>query len=91
MTAAGSTVEIRRYRIPSGQRALKAQRIEGGAALIDVPVDHDDRVYLVDRHVEDPAELQGLAHEYAQHSQACGMPAVLASLRRAGALADAIL
>jgi hypothetical protein len=29
MTAAGTTVELKRYRIPDGERALKALCIEG--------------------------------------------------------------
>jgi hypothetical protein len=32
------------HRIPTGERALNAQRIAGRVAVIDVPVDHDDRV-----------------------------------------------
>jgi hypothetical protein len=88
MTAAGSTVELTRYRIPSGERALRAQRIDGRVAVMDVPVDHDDRVYLVERHIESQRELQGLAAEYAQRSEACGIPAVLAVLRTADELAQ---
>ena len=83
MSTAGPTVELGRYRIPTGQRALHAQRIDGRVALIDVPVDHDDRVYLVERHVMSQAELDGLAHEYTRHSVACGVPAILATLRSA--------
>ena len=33
MTPAGRTVELRRYRIPSGERALQAQRIDGRVAF----------------------------------------------------------
>jgi hypothetical protein len=83
VTAAGQTVEFGRYRIPTGQRALHAQRIDGRVALIDVPVGHDDRVYLVERHVTSEAELDGLAHEYTRHSEACGIPAILATLHSA--------
>ena len=90
MTPAGKTVELTRYRIPSGQRALQAQRIDGRVAVMDVPVDHDDRVYLVERHVESQAELQGLAAEYAQRSETCGLPAILATLRTADELVDAL-
>jgi hypothetical protein len=78
MTAAGRVVELRRYRIPAGERALKAQRIDGRVAVMDVPVDHDDRVYLVERHLHSQRELEGLATEYTQRSQACGIPAILA-------------
>lgn len=83
MTAAGKTVELARYRIPRGERALQAQRIDGRVALMDVPVDHDDRVYLIERHVTSKAELDGLADEYTRHSEACGLPAILATLRSA--------
>jgi len=79
MSTAGQTVELRRYRIPAGQRAVHAQRIDGRVAVIDVPVDHPDRVYLIERHVHSYAELTGLADEYAQHSEACQMPAILAT------------
>ena len=90
MTTAGRTVELTRYRIPAGERALNAQRIDGRVAVIDVPVDHDDRVYLVERHVESQAELQGLAAEYAQHSETCGIPAILATPRTADELVDTL-
>ncbi len=79
MSTAGQTVELRRYRIPAGQRAVHAQRIDGRVAVIDVPVDHPDRVYLIERHVCSYDELTGLADEYAQHSEACRMPAILAT------------
>ncbi len=78
MTPAGRIVELRRYRIPAGERALQAQRIDGRVAVIDVPVDHDDRVYLVERHIESKADLDGLAAEYAAHSEACGRPGAIA-------------
>ena len=83
MTPAGKTVELTRYRIPNGQRALQAQRIDGRVAVTDVPVDHDDRVYLVERHIESQAELHALAAEYAQRSETCGLPAIIATLRSA--------
>jgi hypothetical protein len=88
MTPAGRIVELRRYRIPAGQRALKAQRIDGRVAVMDVPVDHDDRVYLVERHITSERELTGLADEYAQRSETCGIPAVLAVLHTADELAE---
>ncbi|MDP8968651.1 MAG: hypothetical protein M3N04_08625 [Actinomycetota bacterium] len=90
MTPAGRIVELRRYRIPAGERCLKAQRIDGRVAVIDVPVDHADRVYLVERHVASKAELEGLATEYVQHSEAQGVPAIRATLRSASDVVDAI-
>lgn len=90
MTPAGRIVQLRSYRIPAGQRALNAQRIDGRVAVIDVPVDHDDHVYLVERHLESQRELQGLADEYAARSEACGIPAIVATLHSVDKLADAI-
>jgi hypothetical protein len=91
MTSAGRIVELARYRIPAGERALQAQRIDGRVAVMDVPVDHDDRVYLVERHIHSKTELQGLAAEYTAHSQACGQPAAIAHRRVADDLADVIV
>ncbi len=73
MTPAGRLVELRRYRIPAGERTIKAQRIAGRIAVIDVPVDHADRVYLIERHIQNQAELQGVADAYAQHSETVGV------------------
>lgn len=89
MTTAGRMVELRRYRIPAGERAVKAQRIDGRVAVMDVPVSYDDRVYLVERHLPSQAELEGLASEYAQRSETMGQPAILATLRTAAELVDA--
>jgi len=55
-----------------------------------VPVDHDDHVYLVERHVPSQAELQALATEYAQRSETCGIPAILTTLGTAAELVDAL-
>jgi len=90
MTPAGRIVELKRYRIPAGQRAINAQRVDGRVALMDVPVDHADRVYLIERHIASQAELQGVVDAYAEHSEAAGVPAILATLRTAGELADAL-
>ena len=76
MSTAGKIVELRRYRIPAGERAVRAQRIDGRVAVTDVPVDYPDRVYLVERHVHSYAELQSLADEYAHDSQTRGHPAI---------------
>jgi hypothetical protein len=90
MTPAGRIVEVKRYRIPAGERAIKAQRIAGRVAVMDVPVDHADRVYLIERHVQSQAELHGVADAYAQHSETAGIPAILATLRTADELADTL-
>jgi hypothetical protein len=75
---AGQRVELRRYRITAGQRSLIAQRIDGRVAVFDVPVDHDGRVYLVERHVTLLAELTGICAAYAEHSHQADRPAIVA-------------
>ena len=60
MTAAGDRRELARYQLPEGIRAVVAQRIDGRVAISDVPIDHADRVYLIERHVHSQAELAGL-------------------------------
>ena len=71
-TTAGRRVEQARYRIPAGTRALYAQRIDGRVALVDAPIDHDDRVLLIERHVESLAELDGIVAAYVEHSTQAG-------------------
>lgn len=89
-TPAGQRVEQARYRIPAGQRALYAQRIDGRVALVDAPVDHHAPVLLVERHVESLAELRGLVAAYIEHSLMAGQPAELASRQRVAQLAEEV-
>jgi hypothetical protein len=74
MTAAGKQRELARYQLPEGTRAVVAQRIDERVAISDVPVDHADRVYLIERHVHSQAELAGLVQAYVEHSQQAGFP-----------------
>ena len=90
MTAAGKQRELARYRLPEGTRAVVAQRINGRVAISDVPVDHADRVYLIERHVNSQAELAGLVQAYVEHSQQAGCPAVVAQRRHLDDLVDAV-
>jgi hypothetical protein len=85
---AGQRVELQRYRITSGERALIAQRIDGRVAVVDVPLDHEDRVYLVERHVTSQAELAGICAAYAEHSEHTDRPAVIAQRDLFDRLAD---
>ena len=75
MTPAGRRVELARYRITAGQRALYAQRIDGRVAVVDVPIDH---AHLVERHVHSRAELSELTAAYCAHSQDADQPAIVA-------------
>ena len=90
MTAAGARRELARYQLPEGTRAVVAQRIDGRVAISDVPVDHADRVYLIERHVYSQAELAGLVAAYVEHSRQAGCPAVIAQRRQLDELADAV-
>ena len=90
MTAAGKQGELARYQLPEGTRAVVAQRIDGRVAISDVPVDHSDRVYLIERHVHSQAELTGLVQAYVEHSQQAGCPAVVAQRRQLDEFVDAV-
>jgi hypothetical protein len=87
---AGRRVELGRYRVPAGERALYAQRIDGRVAVVDVPIDHPDRVYLVERHVHSHADLRELTSAYLHHSHSAGRPAVLAERDVLQDLVDAL-
>jgi hypothetical protein len=90
MTAAGNRRELARYQLAEGTRAVVAQRIDGRVAISDVPVDHADRVYLIERHVHSQAELAGLVAAYVEHSQQAGCPAVIAQRHQLDELVEAI-
>jgi hypothetical protein len=75
MSVAGERVELARYRLPAGERILVGQRIDSAVAVADVPAGDDGRVYLVERHVESKAALDGLVAAYLADSQRRGQPA----------------
>ena len=87
MSVAGERRLYAEYEITAGRRGLYAQRINGHVTLTDAPIDGDGRVYLIERHVESLAELDGLCQAYIEHSTQADEPAVIASRRR---LADAL-
>ncbi len=90
MTPAGRRVELARYRITAGQRALYAQRIDGRVAVVDVPIDHAHRVHLVERHVHSQAELAELTAAYCAHSQDADQPAIVAERALLDGVAEAL-
>jgi hypothetical protein len=75
MSVAGERVELARYRLATGERVLYGQRIDGAVAVADVPAGDRGRVYLVERHVESKADLDGLVAAYVADSQRRGEPA----------------
>ena len=78
-TTAGERRELARYPLPDGtHRALVAQRINGRVAITDIPTTDDGgRVYLVERHIESQAAMQGLVDAYLEDARQRGEPAVL--------------
>ena len=89
MTPAGQIGELARYRIPAGERALKAR-----ASTAASPSSTSRRPRRPRLSRRTPHRKQGrtrsLTAEYTQHSQTVGMPAILATLRTAGELAEAL-
>jgi hypothetical protein len=77
MSVAGERVELARYRLTTGERVLYGQRVDGAVAVTDVPAGEHGRVYLVERHVESKAALDGLVAAYVADSQRRGTPAAL--------------
>jgi hypothetical protein len=77
MSVAGERVELARYRLTTGERVLYGQRIDGTVAVADVPAGDHGRVYLVERHVESKAALDGLVAAYLADSQRRGAPAAI--------------
>jgi hypothetical protein len=70
--------ELARYELPDGKvRALVAERIQGRVAITDMPKTFAGRVYLVERHVQSKAEMDGLVAVYVADSRRRGEPAVL--------------
>jgi hypothetical protein len=77
VSIAGERVELARYRLTTGERVLYGQRIDGTVAVADVPAGEHGRVYLVERHVESRAALDGLVAAYLADSQRRGAPAAI--------------
>ena len=77
--AAGATndpVELARYRISSGERIVRGQRILGVVRVSDVPAQGNGRRYLVERELTSMDELQALVDDYlAQAEQWDAVPA----------------
>ncbi len=88
MTRVGVRRLYAEYEITSGKRGLYAQRIDGHIALTDAPLHDEGRVYLVERHVQSLAELDGLCAAYIEDATQADEPAILASRRRLAALAE---
>jgi hypothetical protein len=67
----GQRVELARYTVPSGERVLIGQRVNGVVRLSDVPASPGGRAYLVERGLERDGNsaLSALIADYLQGAQ----------------------
>jgi hypothetical protein len=66
----GEPVELARYRISSGERIVRGQRILGVVRVSDIPADGHGRRYLVERELTSLEELQALVDDYVAQAAA---------------------
>jgi hypothetical protein len=62
------------YECDEGARQLVGQRIDGQAALSDIPASDHGRVYLIERQLPCQAELDGLVADYLALAAQLGRP-----------------
>jgi hypothetical protein len=67
--ATNEPVELARYRITSGERVVRGQRILGVVRVSDIPATGNGRRYLVERELESMAELQALVDDYLEQAE----------------------
>lgn len=70
----GERVELGRYTVPDGQRALYGQRVDGVVRVTDHPAEAHGRCYLVERELEQDghAALNALVADYLQQAEQLG-------------------
>jgi hypothetical protein len=66
----GERTELARYTIPSGERVLYGQRVDGVVRVTDVPAQGRGRAYLVDRELEQDGydALRALVADYVDQA-----------------------
>src|SRR5205807_8551582 len=57
----GPRVELARYAVTAGDRALYGQRVDGVVRLTDVPLEAGGRAYLVERGLEEEGSIANAA------------------------------
>jgi hypothetical protein len=67
----GALVELSRYRVATGERVLRGQRILGVVRVTDAPATGEGRTYVVERELTSKTELSGLVAHYIDHARRC--------------------
>lgn len=81
----GARTELGRYTVPSGERILYGQRVDGKVRLTDNPANGHGRAYLVERELEvdGNAALCALVDDYiAQSERLNAIPMACSPLER---------
>jgi hypothetical protein len=70
----GERVEIARYGVPTGERILYGQRVDGVVRVTDVPACGHGRAYLVERELEQDGygALKALVADYLAEAERLG-------------------
>jgi hypothetical protein len=77
----GARTELARYRVSDGERILYGQRIDGVVRVSDRPAQPGGRSYLVERGLDNQAELDALIADYLHQADALDIPPVAARLQ----------
>jgi hypothetical protein len=67
----GALVELARYRVATGQRIVRGQRILGVVRVTDAPASGAGRTYVVEGELTSKAELVALVAHYVAHARRC--------------------
>jgi hypothetical protein len=67
----GERVELARYTVPTGERILYGQRVDGVVRVTDVPSRGNERAYLVERELEQDGyeALKALVADYVEQAR----------------------
>jgi hypothetical protein len=83
-------VELARYSVSAGERAIYGQRILGVVRLVDNPASGEGRRYVIERELVTMAELEAIVTDYLQQAElwdaipAAGPCCLLAELQEQG-------
>jgi hypothetical protein len=61
-------VELARYTVAEGERAIRAQRVLGVVRLVDEPAAGEGRRYVIERELTVMAELEAIVADYVEQA-----------------------